>query len=98
MKQHVGNAHLENSVKLGREHHVALCLEFAAHERLLAVELAFRKLDESLVGKKDSDIGLGFRLALVDRSCLLEVDRPDALFALRVLYAHLEDAVRLALM
>lgn len=32
-------AHLENGVKLGREHHVATSLELACHESLLAVGL-----------------------------------------------------------
>ena len=91
----MGKTNLEDTIKLGRKHHVALRLELAAHERLLAVELALRELGEGLVREDDSDVRLRLGLALIHRPCLLEVDRPDRLFALRVLHAHLEDAVRL---
>ena len=90
-----GKSHLQDTIKLGREHHVALRLELAAHERLLAVELALRKLGEGLIREDDGDVGLGLGLALVHRPRLLKIDRPDRLLALRVLHAHLEDAVRL---
>lgn len=35
--------HLEDRVQLGGEHHVALCLELAGHERLLAIQLPEKK-------------------------------------------------------
>ena len=87
--------YLQNAIELGSEHHVALRLELAAHERLLAIELALRQLLEGLVGHHDGDVGLALGLALVNRASGLEVDRPYALLARRVLNAELEDAVGL---
>ena len=57
--------------------------------------LALREQNEGLVRENDGDIGLGLRVALVDGTSLLEVDRPDSLLALLVLDTELEDTVGL---
>ena len=87
--------YLEHTIQFRGKHHVALGLELATHERLLAIELALRELGEGLVGEDDGDVRLLLRLALVDRAGLLEVNRPDPLLALGILYPQLEDAIGL---
>ena len=84
---HTVSTHLKNAVELRREHHIALRLQLAAHERLLTVELALRELSECVVGHDDRDVGLCLGLALVHRTSRLEVDSPDGFFTLFVLYS-----------
>lgn len=61
---------LEDTVELGGEHDVALDLELARHESLLAVDLAVSEIDEGVVGKVDGNIGLALGLALVSLGVL----------------------------
>lgn len=68
---------LENTVKLGSEHDVALDLELAGHESLLAVHLAVGEVDEGVIGKVDGDVGLALCLAFVGLGVLLGVQKRD---------------------
>ena len=61
---------LEDTVELGGEHDVALDLELAGHEGLLAVDLAVGEVDERVVREVDGDVGLALGLALVSLGVL----------------------------
>lgn len=63
---------LEHAVELGGEHDVALDLELARHEGLLAVDLAVGEVDEGVVREVDGDISLALGLALVSLGVLLD--------------------------
>ena len=63
---------LENTVELGGEHDVALNLQLAGHESLLAVDLAVGEVDEGVVREVDGDISLALGLALVSLGVLLD--------------------------
>ena len=63
---------LEDVVKLSGEHDVALDLELAGHEGLLAVDLAVGEVDEGVVREVDGDISLALGLALVSLGILLK--------------------------
>lgn len=65
---------LEDTVELGSEHDVALDLELARHECLLAVELAVSHVDKGVIAGVDGHIGLGALLdgALVCLGVLIE--------------------------
>jgi len=61
---------LEDVVKLGGKHDVALDLELAGHEGLLAVDLAVGEVDEGVIGEVDGNISLALGLALVSLGVL----------------------------
>ena len=60
-----------------------------------SAHLALCELLEGLVGHDEGHVRLRLRRALIHAPRRLEVDRPHALLALRVLHAQLEDAVGL---
>lgn len=91
----LGTLRLEHTVELGSEHDVALDLELARHESLLAVELALSEVDKGVVSKVNDDISLALGLALVGGVLLLEVDGLNELLAASVLDVDLEDTVGL---
>lgn len=97
MHLELGLLGLEHTVEFGGEHDVALDLELAGHESLLAVNLAVGEVDEGVIGEVDGDISLSLGLALVSFSVLLEVNGPDELLAFGVLDVHFEAAVGLLL-
>lgn len=88
---------LEHSVELGSKHNVTLDLELAAHEGLLAIDLAISEVGEGLIGQVDNAVGLALGLALIDGHVLLQVDGLDKLFAALVLDVELKDSVGLLL-
>jgi len=71
MHLELGLLGLEHTVELGGEHDVALDLELAGHESLLAVNLAVGEVDEGVIGEVDGDISLSLGLALVSFSVLV---------------------------
>ena len=87
--------YFEDPVKLCSEHHVPLRLELASHERLLSVQFALSERGEDLVREDNCNVCLGIRGALVDGSCLLQVDGPKTLLACGFLDLYLEDTLRL---
>ena len=67
---------LEDGIKLGGEHHLALDLDLSRHEGLLSVELAAGEVEEVSVGDDDGDVGLGVGAEGNGAVGILDVESP----------------------
>ena len=92
-RQCPGPTHRKYRAEFGCQHEVAFGLEFSRHERLLAVQLANRELRKRVVGHQERHARFRGRTdgARVDRSLVLEVDRPHGFLLLGVGDPQLED-------
>jgi len=92
-KLHLRLGGLQQTVKLGSEHDVALCLELASHEGFLAIKLSLCQLGQGVITEDDGDVCFGLCWSEVDSAGLLHVERPYLLSAGLVLHLHLEDTI-----
>jgi len=83
---------LEHGVKLGGEHHLALDLDLAGHEGLLAVELSRGEVKEVSIGDDDGDVGLGSGAGGDGASGSLGIERPGLDLAIIALNVKLENS------
>jgi hypothetical protein len=96
-RQRPDPTHREYRVEFGCQHEVAFGLEFSRHERLLTVQLASREQHERFVAHQKRRARFRRRThgPRVDRSLVLEVDRPHGFLLLGVGEPQLEDGASL---